>query len=108
MLEGIIAILGFLGILIVCIAYDALVWGLVGYKFWYWFLIPIFPTLPTILFWQAVGLMFFITLFKSMGQLVKKEYKDNNTEALGVIIYPWILLLCGWIAHALIIPRLIH
>ena len=108
MLETLIGILGFLGLIIVLLAYDALCWGLVGYKFWYWFLLPIFPTLPAIVFWQAVGLMFFIALFKSAGQVIKKEYKDENAQMLLTFILPWITLLCGWVTYAWIIPKLAH
>ena len=108
MLEIIIGILGFIGLIICALAYDALVWGLAGYKFWYWFLLPVFTTLPQILFWQAVGLMFFISLFKSQGQTIKKEYRDDSAQIGIALLLPWVTLLLGWVAHAWIIPRLVH
>ena len=108
MLEAVIAILGFLGIIIIGLVYDSLSWGLVGYKFWSWFLIPIFPTLPHIVFWQAVGLMFFIALFKSQGQVIKKQYRDENAQIGVAILLPWAMLLLGWLTYVWIIPKLAY
>jgi len=107
MLEAIIVILGFLGLMIFFLAYDALTWGLVCYKFWYWFLMPVFPTLPQIVFWQAVGLMFFISLFRNpvLG-IMKKEYRDDNAQTIATIIVPWIALVVGYFVYTWIIPHI--
>ena len=83
--------------------YDAASWGLVMYMFWDWFLLPVFPTLPTITFINAVGLMFLINLFKKTDtQILKKEYKDETAVGVAVIFAPWITLLSGWIVWSVI------
>jgi len=80
--------------------YTTLSWGLVVFKFWGWFLLPVFPAAPEITFIQAVGLMFLIGLTHQMDtQVVKKEYKDEFTAGVGAIIAPWLTLVIGWIAY---------
>ena len=103
------SVLAVAGIIIFFLAYDALAWGLVCYKFWYWFVLPVFPTLPQIVFWQAVGLMFFIALFKNTAhQIVKKEYCDSTAQIITTFIIPWVALATGYFTYALVIPKLIH
>jgi len=106
MIEILVATILVAAVVIFFIAYDALVWGLVCWKFWYWFVLPVFPTLPEIAFWQAVGLMFFIALFKNQTQpVIKKEYRDDATQTVMTILVPWLALIVGYIVHALIIPK---
>ncbi len=79
------------------VLYNSVSWGYVCFKFWYWFLIPVFPVLPQIGFWEAVGLMFFISLFRSNStSSIKKEYKDETTQVTLGILSPWLLLLMGY------------
>jgi hypothetical protein len=81
--------------------YTTLTWGLVVYKFWAWFLLPVFPNAPQITFIQAVGLMFLIGLTHQIDtQVVKKEYKDEFTAGVGALIAPWLTLLIGWLAYS--------
>jgi hypothetical protein len=97
-LFGLIFLIVLFGILFI---YDTLSWGLVLYKFWAWFVLPIFTTLPEISFVQAIGLMFFIGLFKShfMGENLKDEYKkDTNITIFTAIILPWMTYFFGWLA----------
>ena len=85
------------------ILYTSVSWGLVMWKFWYWFLLPVFPTLPQINFLQAVGLMFFLMLFKQPeGQVLKEEYKDKTSSTWGPLLAPWLTLLFGWIVYLVI------
>jgi hypothetical protein len=106
MIEALIGIILVAAVVIFFVAYDALAWGLVCWKFWYWFVLPVFPTLPEIAFWQAVGLMFFISLFKNTTQqVIKEEYRDNSTQMIMTFIVPWLALLMGYIVHALVIPK---
>jgi hypothetical protein len=80
--------------------YTTFSWGLVVWKFWYWFLLPVFPAAPQITFIQAVGLMFLIGLTHQMDtQVLKKEYKDEFSAGIGAIIAPWLTLVIGWIAY---------
>lgn len=96
---GLILVVILFGILFI---YDALSWGLVMYKFWGWFVLPIFTTLPTITFVQAIGLIFFVGLFKShfIGENIKDEYKKNTYgTAIVTIVMPWVTLIFGWLAY---------
>ncbi len=84
--------------------YDTLVWGLVLYKFWGWFVLPVFVTLPALTFVQALGLMFVVGLFKSnfAGENLKDEYKKSKYgQVWGVLLMPWMALLFGWLAYVI-------
>ena len=90
-------------ILVLAIAYGALFWGLVMYKFWYWFLLPVFPTLPQITFVHAMGLAMFMSLFHTIqSQVIKKEYKDETASIVAPLLAPWVTLVFGWIIWAII------
>ena len=79
--------------------YGSLSWGFVLYKFWYWFILPVFVTLPLITFWQAVGIFFVIGLFNvPIPNETKDEYLDK-TKSYGNILIPWVTLLMGWFMH---------
>jgi len=85
-------------IILFAICYGAFVWGLVFWKFWYWFLLPVFPNYPAITFVQAVGLMLVVSLFKNHSQIqIKKEYKDSNSTAAMEFLAPLFLLGIGWL-----------
>lgn len=93
----------FIIVVALAIAYGTLSWGFVMYKFWYWFLLPVFPSLPQINFVQAMGLALFISLFHTLqNQVIKKEYKDETAESILVLLAPWVTLLLGMIVHAII------
>jgi len=80
------------------ILYSAFSWGLVAYKFWYWFLLPVFPSMPHINYWQAMGLFLFIGLFNThVPQVLKKEYTDTKVNAIAQYIAPWLTLLAGYV-----------
>lgn len=96
-MEIIIAVFGVLALITFFVVYNAFSWGFVCYKFWGWFILPIFTTLPVITFWQAVGLMFFISLFRNHSQTeIKEEYKDKTNQFMVVLLAPWVLLLLGY------------
>lgn len=78
-------------LLIGLIIYDALVWGFITLKFYIWFILPVFNTLPQITLLQAIGISFFIALFKN----ITPPIKDSDDLASGVsnlLIIPWIAL----------------
>ena len=104
----IVAILGFVGVIALTLAYEALSWGFVTYKFWNWFLPIAFPTLvlPQLLYYQAVALIMFLDLFKTLQhEVIKKEYKDETAHVIMSIISPWVLLAVGYFVYAFIIPK---
>jgi hypothetical protein len=67
-------------------------------KFWYWFLLPILPSLPHIVWVQALALSFVLQLFKnSHTSSIKKEYTDSGMSWFLLIVGPWLTLLVGYI-----------
>lgn len=96
-LGGIILFLAlFIGITI----YGTFSWGYVCFQFWHWFILPIFPALPNITFYQSVGLMFFISLFNIANTNsfnYNKTTEQRNGELVGNLVAPWITLFIGWL-----------
>lgn len=98
-LAQILMILMVLGLAIV---YGTLVSGLIFYKFYYWFLLPVFPEMPQITFLGAIGLAFFTTVIKTVYiDEAKDEYKDPSKKYVS-LLYPWILLFFGWLVQLII------
>ena len=94
-MEALIALLGILALVAGLVLYSSLSWGYVCFKFWYWFVLPVFTELPHVTFWQAVGLMFFISLFRNPGG--KKSDSDKSDINWGLIIAsPWLTLIVAW------------
>lgn len=99
MIEVFIVLLGAIGVIAVIAIYGAFSWGLVFYKFYHWFILPIFTELPQIDFWQAVGMSLFLVLFKNHSA-VKNE--DDKTDWGTFIISPWIILGVGYLIYSII------
>ena len=96
-METLLIILG--SIFLVCgvLIYNIFSWGFVVYKFWSWFLMPIFPELIEITYLQAIGVIFVISLFKANGQFMKKEYIDETSAYTSLFLSPWLLLILGYV-----------
>jgi len=95
-------ILGLIVIFSIILFYGVLVQGLLIYKFYYWFLLPVFSDMPHITFAMAMGLSLVISLFKTTNvNDIKKEYKEENTKYV-LLLTPWLLLLLGWIIKLII------
>ena len=108
LLTIIVAIFGIAVVTALALCYSALSWGFVTYKFWGWFLPIAFPSIaiPHLLYYQAIALIMFLDLFKTIPtQYIKKEYKDESTAAIISIIAPWIVLGVGYFVYAFLIPR---
>jgi hypothetical protein len=107
MLEALAILLGVIALLVIALFYSTLSWGLVLYKFWYWFLLPVFTTLPQVDFYQCAGLFLFISLFKKHSAVanVKDEYTKESTTTVNVInfLMPWLMLGLGYFAHYFIV-----
>jgi hypothetical protein len=87
------------------LAYAAFAWGVVLNLFWKWFLLPVFPTLPTITLGQAIGLMMVVSLFdKNMPQVLPVELEDTDRKNILDLISPWIVLLVGIIVKFFLMP----
>jgi len=103
-MEIIIGLLGALALIVFAFFYGAFAWGFVCFKFWYWFLLPVFTTLPEVTLVQCVGLMTFISLFHThTPQIIKKEYKDETTQNILSVVAPPVVLLVGWIVKVVIV-----
>ena len=106
---GLVALLIFVLILSVIVLYNSLAWGTVLWLFWAWFLLPVFPVLGALTFWKAIGLMFFIDLFKNQVYPPQPKFKEHVIENDGkknqltaTLLVPWIILLIGFLMHLLI------
>ena len=104
-MELLIALSAILGIVVVALVYKPIVHGLVFYKFYAWFVLPIFIELPEISYLSSVGLIFFISLLKGSGgshQKIKEEYCKSDYTSWYIIVGPWLALLMGWLAQMII------
>lgn len=101
-----VALLGAVVVFAGVVVYTSFSWGFVLFKFWYWFLLPVFTTIPQIDFYQAVGLMFIINLFNrySAKVSIKDEYLKDNKGTVYTIAFigPWLVLLVGYCIKLLI------
>ncbi len=103
-MEVILTLIGFIVLLPVLVIYGTWAKGYVLYKFWGWFVLPIFPQIPHIPLIGAMGIVLVVTAFKSSSSSVniKDEFKESKTQQLAVaLISPWMTLLCGWMIHAI-------
>jgi len=96
-------LIGAITLLVVTSFYGSLSWGLVVWKFWYWFLLPVFPTLPAITFIQGVGIMLVVSLFRGHpAQIIKDEYVNKSTGIIITAIMPWLALFLGWLIKVIL------
>jgi hypothetical protein len=105
--EKLTVFLGVLSLIVLGIFYGALTWGLICWKFWYWFLLPVFPALPHVAFIECVGLMMFITLFRNhtAQQIIEDDYTTTsyNTVVFINFLMPWVILGMGYFVHVFIV-----
>lgn len=103
-MEILITLLGALALIAVAFFYSAFAWGFVTYKFWYWFLLPVFPELPEVTLAQCVGIYVFISLFHNhLPQVIKKEYRDDSMGTWIQILAPVMIYVIGWLMHIIIV-----
>jgi hypothetical protein len=94
-------ILGFFALIGFVFFYGAFTWGLVFYKFYNWFVLPVFTILPHITFFQAMGLMMVVSLFHN--HVAQEDDKAKRNKAmLSLIIAPWVVLFVGWVVSLII------
>lgn len=93
-MELLIALLIFLFI----IGYTSFSWGFVVHKFYYWFILPLFPTWQHFDIIQFIGIMFFLSCFhKNSSLIVKDEYRNKSSEWVLLFVAPWLSLFGGWV-----------
>lgn len=99
------SLLGGIALLAIFTLYAAFVGGLILYKFYWWFLVPVFVNIPTITITQAMGMTFILTLFRSVTEediIIEGKKIKKKVNWPRVIVTPWILLLMGWFIHIVI------
>lgn len=88
--------------------------GLIVKIFWGWFVLPLFPALPTLTVVSAIGLVYMVSalyhikgltkeeLDKSRaGKLVEEQKELATWNGVCVSVVLGLLLLCGYIVHLL-------
>lgn len=96
------AILTAILIVSILVVYASFSWGFVAFKFYGWFILPVFPDLPHYSVIQFIGFLFFIGVFTSKGgsTQIKKELRDETSEWTMTILSPWISLILGWLMYS--------
>ncbi len=97
-----LVVLGVVALIALSLVYASFSWGFVLYKFYGWFLLPVFTDLPVVDYWQAVGLMFIVMLFKNTDSGIRDEYK-NEHHHYYVFLAPWISFVFGWFIYTIFI-----
>lgn len=97
-MQALLTLIGAIALIGSMLIYTTASWGWLIYKFWYWFLLPVFPQMPHISFAQALGIMMFLTLFKNHNsEGIKDEYKEDKWQRTSsILLMPWISLLIGY------------
>lgn len=96
------ALLAIIFVLAAVLIYSTLVSGMIIYNFWYWFVVPVFNTLPAITFYQALGLAFVIGLFKNHFTTAKQSIGGKKIETepdYSFLFIPWFTLFFGYLVH---------
>ena len=92
---------GFATLIIGALIYSPLAWGFVLFKYWYWFVTPVFDNIPNIGYAESVGLMFCVNMFKNKAitPTIKKEYLKDNKNGHSILAYllPWITILIAYL-----------
>lgn len=103
LIEAIAIVIGAGTLIAALVLYSSLSWGYVLLKFWSWYLLPVFPNMPHITFWQAVGLMFIVDLFKNhSSEGIKDEYKDKTSAMTMSLLAPWITIMAAMLINLFI------
>lgn len=85
------------------VLYGSFSWGFVASKFYGWFILPVFPTLPHFTITEFIGFMLFINVMthKGSSQYIDKKYRDEISEWIIMILSPWLTLFIGWSLHSI-------
>jgi len=67
---------------------------------WSWFIVPTFHA-PELSIAVAIGLTLVVGMFKEIKINTKEKSSDEKlTEAIAVVIMPFVFLFLGWIVHS--------
>lgn len=79
--------------------------GLLVFKYYFWFLLPVFGGLPQISYWQAIGLSAFLYLFQQVRAMdlgLQEDMNKKDVVKYGGFLIPWLVLGLGWLTHLMI------
>lgn len=104
-MENLVKLVGIIILIVLSLCYGAVIGGVIVSKFWGWFILPIFTTLPNITWIQGIGVSMFIGLFKYIDTNSKTidevEIKSKANWGLAILYSP-IILLIGYLLHLII------
>lgn len=84
--------------------YNIFSWGFVFYKFYNWFILPVFTNLPQITFISAVGISIFTSMLNRNNQIkIDKTEEIEYTKAFLSIALPFLVLGLGWLTYVIFI-----
>ena len=80
--------------------YGCWVGAFVSVHLWAWFIVPIFGLAP-LKMPAAFGIALLVGLWTHQyhGHKDERSWKEKLSEAIGLLISPWFILLCGYICH---------
>lgn len=101
---GKVVVGGGTGIVLIILITSALLYGafsvgFVGMKLWAWYVVPVF-SLPALTWVQAFGISLLVRLLTYSPVPTGKDAKLNVG---GVLLYPWIVLLLGWLVKIILL-----
>jgi hypothetical protein len=99
-MEALLVIVGGAALITLLLVYSSFASGFVLYKFYYWFLLPIVPSLPHFSLIECIGIMLFLVAVKSGNgnDDFKDEVKKSSSEMLAsALVKPWMILGMGWL-----------
>lgn len=74
--------------------------GFVALKLWNWFLLPIFPNLPHLIYIQMIGIILAVAAIKPRNTPTYKVDEENrNRNLFFSLIAPWVALLIAYVVH---------
>lgn len=99
--------IGYFIVFVLLSVYSSFSYGYVLVKFWDWYVLPTFTTLPKLDLYHSIGLMLTITLLKGakMVRTPKEEFLDKKWDTITMftcLLSPWIVLLMGYIMNLII------
>jgi hypothetical protein len=100
-MEALIGLLGVIVLVFVVVCYSAFSWGFVFFKFWGWFVLPVFTFLPAINFWQALGLILVTNVISRNYSVMKEELIDEGKSWFMLVCSPWLTLLIAFVIKSI-------
>lgn len=99
-----LAIFGAFSLIVGIFFYGIWAAAFVGLKLWTWFIVPVFVGMPTLTLTQTFGISLLIGYWtKSHSNYNGKDERTDRQKSqaiIGVLFYPWLVLLLGWIARS--------